>query len=556
MYADVLVLELFTAPALVLLLGRNRRAVEALSIASSLLAAVLALLYAISAEQPQLIGLPLYNDPLSRLMLCIVNVLGFLVVVYSIGYMGHDPGYVRYYSLILLFVASMSLLVLSTDLVVLYLSWELVGVCSALLISFWWEKPEARRAGLKAFTVTRIGDIGLIVAIAIMLSNIKTTQIPAVLSSFSSLGSQVHTVALLLVLAAIGKSAQFPLFVWLPDAMEGPTPVSALIHAATMVKAGVYLLSRFYPLISSSKAALDAITWISITTVLLSALSALGASDIKKVLAYSTINHLGLMFLALGLGAWTAAQLHLVSHSLFKALLFLCAGLIIHEVGTRDLDKVWGLWRSGLRMTGIAFLIGSLSLAGIPPLPGYFSKELILTALGNRFHGFIGELLIFTVSFLSTLYIFRLYFRLFTGCCGARRVREKELSMLLPILTLALLTLGGYFLLAAATSLLGVKSELTEVNSTAALGVIAGMLLSYSVWVKMRGETLRRAILPLARIADRGFYIDALYTLVAYRIVGSLSSLSVKLQRGIPSVNTLWLVGLLLILLTVILGVT
>ncbi|QOJ79325.1 NADH-quinone oxidoreductase subunit L [Infirmifilum lucidum] len=556
MYADILVLELFTAPVLVLLLGRNRRIVEALSVASSLLAAVLSLLYAVFTEQSQLIGLPLYNDPLSKLMLCVVNVLGFLIVVYSLGYMGRDPGYTRYYSLILLFVASMSLLVLSTDIVILYLSWELVGVCSALLISFWWEKPEARRAGLKAFTVTRIGDIGLIIAIAMMLTTLKTTHIPAVLLSFSSLGSQVQAVALLLVLAAIGKSAQFPLFVWLPDAMEGPTSVSALIHAATMVKAGVYLLSRFYPLISSSEAALSAITWISITTVLLSALSALGASDVKKVLAYSTINHLGLMFLALGLGAWTAAQLHLVSHSLFKALLFLCAGLIIHESGTRDLDKVWGLWSSGLRITGVAFLIGSLSLAGVPPLPGYFSKELILTALGNRFMGSWGEVLVFIVSFLSTLYIFRLYFRLFTGCCGARRAREKELSMLLPILALALLTLGGYFLLVAASSLLGVEPELSEVNPTAVLGVVAGMLLSYSVWVKMRGEPIRRAVLPLARIADRGFYVDALYTLVASRIMGSLSSLSVKLQRGIPSVNTLWLMGLFLILLTVILGVT
>ncbi|WP_460024940.1 NADH-quinone oxidoreductase subunit 5 family protein [Infirmifilum sp. SLHALR2] len=556
MLADSLVFELFAASALVTILGRSRKAVEALSVASSLAAAALSVLYVFSSDQPSLLGLQLYNDPLSKLMLCVVNILGSLIIVYSLGYMEHDPGFVRYYSLMLFFIASMSLLVLSTDLIILYMSWELVGVCSALLISFWWEKPEARRAGLKAFTVTRIGDIGFIVAAAIILSTLGTTQIPSILSSSTRLGGQTTLVALLLLLAAVGKSAQFPLFVWLPDAMEGPTSVSALIHAATMVKAGVYLISRFYPLIASSEVALSMIVWLSTITALLSALSALGASDVKKVLAYSTINHLALMFLALGLGAWTAAQLHLVSHSLFKALLFLCAGLIIHEVGTRDLDKVWGLWDSGMKITGVAFLIGALSLAGVPPLPGFFTKELIFTALEEKYPGLPGDLLVFTFSLLSAMYIFRLFFRLFSGCCGARRIHEHNLPMLLPIVLLASLTLGGYLVLVEASKLLRAEPEFYDINPLALLALVAGLLLSYAVWDRAKGWSLRKAMLPIARIADRGFYVDAAYTAIASWLTGTLSSISVKLQRGIPSVNTLWLMGLLLVLLMVVLGVT
>ncbi|MGC8988195.1 NADH-quinone oxidoreductase subunit L, partial [Infirmifilum sp.] len=407
MIPELLLLELFIASATITVL-KQRRLVEGLSVIASLTAALLSIAYILIPEKTTQMGVTLYSDALSKLMLGVVNVLGSLIVIYSVGYMNHDPSYRRYYSLMLFFIASMSLLVLTTNLLILYVSWELVGVCSALLISFWWDKPEARKAGLKAFTVTRIGDIGFIAAIALLLTRIGTSNIPLILDSATELGDLITPLAILLLLAAIGKSAQFPLFVWLPDAMEGPTSVSALIHAATMVKAGVYLLSRFYPLITLSSKALEIVVCLAIITIFLSALAALGASDIKRVLAYSTINHLALMFLGLGLGAWGAAQLHLLSHSLFKALLFLCAGLIIHEAKTRSLDELGGLWSSGFRVTGIGFLIGSLSLAGVPPLPGYFTKDLILMAIEHNFKEGLGYLLAFTISLLSSLYIFRL----------------------------------------------------------------------------------------------------------------------------------------------------
>ena len=268
MIPELLLLELFIASATITVL-KQRRLVEGLSVIASLTAALLSIAYILIPEKTTQIGVTLYSDALSKLMLGVVNVLGSLIVIYSVGYMNHDPSYRRYYSLMLFFIASMSLLVLTTNLLILYVSWELVGVCSALLISFWWDKPEARKAGLKAFTVTRIGDIGFIAAIALLLTRIGTSNIPLILDSATELGDLITPLAILLLLAAIGKSAQFPLFVWLPDAMEGPTSVSALIHAATMVKAGVYLLSRFYPLITLSSKALEIVVCLAIITIFL-----------------------------------------------------------------------------------------------------------------------------------------------------------------------------------------------------------------------------------------------------------------------------------------------
>lgn len=554
MIPEILLLELFTTSVAVLLLGRWRRVVEITSVGAVLFSAALSLLYALQLQDFPCVVLQFYTDALSKIMLCVVNVLGALIVTYSIGYMKNEASYRRYYSLMLLFIASMSMLVLATDLIVLYLSWELVGVCSALLISFWWDKPEARRAGLKAFTVTRIGDIGLVVAIALILSAMGTSSIPSILGSLDKLGGETTMIALLLILAAIGKSAQFPLFVWLPDAMEGPTSVSALIHAATMVKAGVYLVSRLYPLIASSTTALEFILITSIITILISAISALGASDIKKVLAYSTINHLALMFLALGVGAWSSAQLHLLSHSLFKALLFLCAGLIIHEASTRSLDELSGLWSAGLRVTSIAFLIGSLSLAGVPPFPGYFTKELIFYAFEHHFPTELSILFTTIVSLLSSLYIFRLYFRVFSGS-SKNRMHEKDLAMMLPIIILSVLTLGGYFILLQASRMLGVQTIYSDVNPYAILGLVVGFLTSYLIWRKGSFSALRITLTPLSRIADNGFYLDAAYRFIATHILDFASRLSQRLQTGIPSVNTLWLIGLLVFLTIIVLGV-
>ncbi|ABL78475.1 NADH-quinone oxidoreductase subunit 5 family protein [Thermofilum pendens] len=529
----------------------SRRLCEALAVLATFVGACLSAAFFAGYLPP---GPGAYGDWISRLMLAVVNVLGFLITLYSVGYMSGEAGYVRYYSLILLFIGSMSGLVLTEDLVLLYLFWELVGVCSALLIAYWWEKPEARRAGLKAFTVTRVGDVGLLLALATVIQATGTTRIPGVIASLSGNAQLALTVCSLLLVAAVGKSAQFPLFVWLPDAMEGPTSVSALIHAATMVKAGVYLLARFYPLLQVAPGLGELVVYLSVFTALLSALAALGASDLKKVLAYSTINHLALMFLAIGAGALGAAMYHLLAHSMFKALLFLCAGLIIHETKTRSLDKLEGLWDAGLKFTAVAFLVGALSLAGLPPLPGFFTKEAVLASLESAIHGEAVLALCFALSALSSLYIFRLFFRLFTGCCF-RPLHEELDAMTVPIAVLAVLTALGLPVLQAVHAYLGVPLELSEVNLPAVVGAFAGLAVSYAVWGRHALAELRLFLRPLARVADRGFYFDDLYTFLAKRVVSILSGTFTRLQYGNPAVNTLWLLGFLLVLLIVVLGV-
>jgi len=536
------------------LLGRaSRRLCEAASVAVSALAAALSLYYLAAgwrgAEWLARPYLVFYSDPLALFMLAIVNVLGAVIVVYSVGYMARDRDYARYYFLILVFIGSMSGLVLAGDVVLLYIFWEAVGICSALLIAYWWEKPEARRAGLKAFTVTRVGDFAMLFAIAVLALQLHVTNIHAILAGGLP-GGAARLVAFLLLVGALAKSAQFPLYVWLPDAMEGPTSVSALIHAATMVKAGVYLVSRFYPIMEGG-GALDALTWIALATVMLSALAALGADDVKKVLAYSTINHLALMFTALGLGGWVYAQLHLLSHSLFKALLFLCAGLIVHEAGTRRLDELGGLWASGLRVTAAAFLVGSASLAGIPPFPGFATKEGVLSLIEESLQPPISQLLAFTISLLSALYIFRLFFRLFTGP-PRRRLEERDPWMLSSIVFLAALTAAGLALLPGAAALFNSSVELFPASPEAMAGTLLGVALAWAVWSRGYLGALRAGMLPLARAADRGFYLDDLYTLFARRVVSAGSWFSTRLSTGVPSVNVLVLIGFLTLVLLLI----
>jgi NADH-quinone oxidoreductase subunit L len=385
-------------------------------------------------------------DPLSAIMALVVSGVGLLIHVYSIGYMAEDRDYHRFFSLLNLFLAEMLVLVLADNYLLLFVGWEGVGLCSYLLIGFWFERPAAASAGTKAFLVNRIGDAAVVVGLIWMIQlfgsldyQIVFREAPAALSH----GSVAATIlSLLLFAGATGKSAQLPLYVWLPDAMEGPTPVSALIHAATMVTAGVYLVARSAPLFQLAPVSLEIVAWIGGLTALYAASIALVQTDIKRVIAYSTISQLGYMFLGLGVGAYAAGIFHLMTHAFFKALLFLAAGSVIHALrGEQDLRNM-GALRKSLGVTGASFLVGALANAGIVPFAGFWSKDEILFATyasGHRVLWGLGALTAAGTGF----YMFRLYFLAFEGKSRldprlAGHLHEAPWSMRLPLVLLAL----------------------------------------------------------------------------------------------------------------------
>lgn len=381
-------------------------------------------------------------DSLSSSMLLLVFGVGLLIAIYSIGYMKGDSRFPQFFAYFSLFLASMSGLVLCSNLILLYIFWELVGFCSYLLIGFWFEKHEASAAAKKAFIVTRIGDIGFLIGILLIFLKVGSVDFQTIFNSIPVLSNHFITVAtLLLFCGAVGKSAQFPLHVWLPDAMEGPTPVSALIHAATMVTAGVYMVARFFPLFAQSPTTLLVIGSIGITTALLAGLIATTQNDIKKILAYSTISQLGFMMLAMGSMNPDAGMFHLLSHGIFKALLFLSAGSIIHAMHTNDINQMGGLFKS-MPITSIAFLAGLLSLSGIPPFIGFFSKDAVMVSAYNHFP--IGFMLALPAIFLTSFYMFRLFFKAFFG---VGKSHESPLVMTVPLTILAAITIaaGCYF---------------------------------------------------------------------------------------------------------------
>ena len=325
------------------------------------------------------VKLGLYVDQLSSVFICLVTGVGTLIHVYSVGYMRGDERYSRFFAYLNLFAGSMLILVLGSNFLVTFLGWEGVGLCSYLLVSFWFERPSAASAGQKAFVVNRVGDFGFMVAMFLIVANVGTLDYAA-LPAAHGLGPGTATaIALLLFLAAAGKSAQFPLHIWLPDAMEGPTPVSALIHAATMVTAGIFLVARAHSFfVASGGAASTTVAWIGAFTALFAATIAIVQNDIKRVLAYSTVSQLGFMFLALGVGAYGAAIFHVVTHAFFKATLFLGSGSVIHSNDeNQDIRSMGGL-RKYMPFTAIAFILGWLAIAGVPPLSGFWSKDEIL----------------------------------------------------------------------------------------------------------------------------------------------------------------------------------
>lgn len=453
-------------------------------------------------------------DALSLSMSCMVTLVSLLIHIYSVGYMEGDKRYPLYFSYLSLFTSAMLTLVISNSLLLLYIGWELVGLCSYLLIGFWYERPPAYRAAMKAFLTTRLGDIGFFLGLLYIFLNLHSTAYVDLERSVSQLSEHFALVAsVLLLIGAIGKSAQFPLHIWLPDAMEGPTPVSALIHAATMVAAGAYMIARLYPLFSFSPIALLLIAIIGTITAIMGSFLALVQNDIKRVLAYSTMSQLGYMFLALGMGNMQAGMFHLLSHGFFKALLFMSAGCVIHHLHTNDIWEMGGLWKR-LPIASFTFLVGMLSLAGIPPLGGYFSKEMVIASAYSR--GFPFFALALLGAFLTASYMGRVFFVAFL-----RPVEEKEEEKESPVMTFPIIILSFLTLIYGLTGepflhILGASEEhAIPFPYLSLLFPLGGLLSSYLLYaIPWDRERVMALLKPIHRALLRRLYIDDFYIAV------------------------------------------
>jgi NADH-quinone oxidoreductase subunit L len=496
---------------------------------------------------PVEINLGVRVDGLTAIMLVVVTGVSLAVQFYSQAYMEGDSGYARYFSAMSLFTASMLGLVLADNLVMVYVFWEMVGLCSYLLIGHWFQRPSAAAAAKKAFIVTRLGDLGFLMAILLIYAKAGTFDIGEIqrMAVAGALSTNVITVFALGVFAgAAGKSAQFPLHVWLPDAMEGPTPVSALIHAATMVAAGVYLVARLFPVFDASDGAMHTVAAIGGVTAILAASMGVVMTDIKRVLAYSTISQLGYMMLALGVGGYVAAIFHLFNHAFFKALLFLGSGSVNHATHTFDMRLMGGLRRT-MPVTMVTFVIGGLSLAGIFPLAGFWSKDEILGHAWEEQKALFW--IAFIVVFLTALYIARVIFMTFGGeyrggeqpaeghgtSAHHAGPHESPWVMALPLVVLAVPAIASGFanidkgvthLLEGA---LPEGMELHEVSFSfglAASSTAAAMAGLFVAWLfygvkVLSSESVRRAVSPLHTLISNKYYMDHLYERV---IVGTL----------------------------------
>jgi NADH-quinone oxidoreductase subunit L len=486
-------------------------------------------------------------DPLTAVMLLVVTGVGALIHLYSVGYMHDDPGYARYFAYLNLFVFSMTMLVLAGNFLLLYVFWEAVGLCSYLLIGFWYTRPAAAQAGKKAFVVNRVGDFGFGLGVMWLWSAVGTLDYEGAFKAAAELDPATATgIALLLFMGACGKSAQLPLHTWLPDAMEGPTPVSALIHAATMVTAGVYMVARSRAIFERSPVALEVVAWVGVATAVFAATIGLVQTDIKRVLAYSTVSQLGYMFAAVGLGAYAAGIFHLVTHAFFKALLFLGAGSVIHGLGgEQDLRKMGGL-SSRMVATTITTTIGALGLAGLPGLSGFFSKDEILAAAFVTGHRGMWALLLLG-AFLTAFYTARLLFLAFYSGPrmtreAAHHVHESPGVMTLPMAVLAVLTV-------VAGVAVGIPSEhgtrferflapVFPVHEGSHGGFAALMVLVLAVlvfaagiglaWFMYMASPIRPAEIGRPKTAVHAlllnaYYVDALYDRVIVRPLLALS---------------------------------
>ena len=517
-------------------------------------------------------------DADSTVMLVLVALVSLLVQVYSLGYLSDEPppALGRYYTYQSLFAFSMMGLVLAPNFLQLFLCWELVGLCSYLLIGFWYQRPAAQRAALKAFWITKAGDVGFLIGIVLLWRHTGTFDLTEMrmLADNGALPLAGLSVMMFCVyLGAVGKSAQFPLHIWLPDAMEGPTPVSALIHAATMVTAGVYLLHRTSWLFALTPDVLAIVAWVGAFTALLSAVLACVQNDIKRVLAYSTVSQLSYMMAAIGAGFSAAGFFHLLTHGVFKALLFLGAGAVIHAVHSNDLADMGGLARR-MPQTAIVFIVGALSLAGLPLFAGFLSKEEILGA--TLAGGFMGPFLVLiVVAFLTAFYMFRVVFLAFYGAgapaaapavgaghaavhdahdAGAHghatphRVDEPTASMLLPLWVLALLSvgIGVYF------TFVHPEPEFTSPAWLMPLAVgsaVAGIGLAWATYQRRAIDAARLAAAfgPIYRGALKRFWIDDLFERVYLQVILGFSRLIGWIDRylvdGVLNVLSAWTVS-------------
>ncbi|MEX2459560.1 MAG: NADH-quinone oxidoreductase subunit L [Actinomycetota bacterium] len=475
------------------------------------------------------VSVDLRVDTLSVVMALTVTGVGFLIHVYSLDYMHGDPRYTRFFAYLNLFVFFMLTLVLANNFVLMYVGWEGVGLCSYLLISFWFEKKSAADAGKKAFVVTRVGDTGMLIGLILLFSTLGTLDFDRAFELAPAMPEGTATaIALLLFAGAVGKSAQLPLSNWLPDAMEGPTPVSALIHAATMVTAGVYLVVRAHPIFEASQIALFVVAIVGTITALYAATAALGQDDLKRVLAYSTISQLGFMFLAAGVGAYAVAIFHLVAHAFFKALLFLGAGSVMHAMdGDIDVRRLGGL-RRDMPITAWTFVIGALALAGLPPLAGFFSKDQILSAAygGGRVALWVVAL---GAAAFTAFYIARATLLTFFGEPRHQRTpHESPVLMTAPLMVLAGLTLVGGLLGVSASD--GAIARFLGEGFAAAEhhggglgeGTLIAIATSISIlmlvagwWVYGSGRvdwtTIRGQLGGLHTAVARGWFLDDLY---------------------------------------------
>jgi NADH-quinone oxidoreductase subunit L len=470
-------------------------------------------------------------DPLSSVMLFVVSLVSLMVQIYSIGYMGEEePGsFGRYYAFHSLFAFSMLGFVASSSLLEIYLFWELVGLCSYLLIGFWYSRPQAARAAVKAFWVTRFGDVGFAIGMILLWGATGTFLLPELYARAPQLGTPFLSLCLLLIFfGAMGKSAQFPLHVWLPDAMEGPTPVSALIHAATMVVAGVYLVLRLFPIFELARDVLCFVMWIGVVTALIGAFIALVQEDIKRILAYSTISQIGYMMAAVGAGAKIPSFFHLFTHAFFKSLLFLAAGSVIHAIGTNNIREMGRLARR-MPQTTLVFLAGALALSGIFPFSGYFSKDEIL--IWMEAHGFVVPFVILlAAAFLTPLYMFRAFFLVFLGEREAQgHPHESPAVMTLPMLVLALLAVSAGFPKEAFFDLLGSRMEphrgsLEHLPTiVSALGVVSAWILYERRWYEP--SRIAQSFKPITVALERKLWLDDVYEWAYRRILDGVSFL-------------------------------
>ncbi|WP_026691573.1 NADH-quinone oxidoreductase subunit L [Alteribacter aurantiacus] len=484
--------------------------------------------------------------PLNAMMLFVVTSVSFLVHVFSKQYMREDDRIHVFYAYLGLFSFSMLGLVLAPNILQLFIFWELVGLCSFLLVGFWYFKPEAAAAAKKAFLVTRIGDVGLLIGLILLFNATGSFEYGAAFEAINNgqvSSGLVTAIALCIFLGAVGKSAQFPLHVWLPDAMEGPTPVSALIHAATMVAAGVYLVAVMYPVFQSSGTALTVVAYTGAVTAIFAASIALVNTDIKRILAYSTVSQLGLMMLALGTAGYVAGLFHLMTHAFFKGLLFLAAGSVIYALHHRqNINEMGGIWRN-MKVTSVTFLIGALALAGVFPLAGFWSKEGVLAAVWSHGDPVLLSIMIIT-SFLTAFYMFRLFFKVFLGQFrGDPEVshpRENTKWMTVPLVTLAALAvvagvvnspLSGYALEGFLVEGLTLGDQAHGGIGLAALSLFlsgAGILLAWVKYGRSQAVGTEHSKGFIKTLLVNKYYMDELYEAV---VVTPVLALSRVLQR-------------------------